>query len=270
MQLSLPRPDDVASLIRETAAAEILPRFRNMEPGDRWRKRRGSVVTAADVAAERLLAARLTELAPGSVAVGEEMVEDRPDALERLAGDAPAWVIDPVDGTSNFAAGSPDFAVMVALVTGRRTVAGWIHRPVQDAMYVTEAGGGAFRDGERLRVAAVSGGPSAWRGSLGGALRRKTDLPRRFARVTATGSIGVDYCALVDGEIDFAHYRGTWVWDHAPGVLLHAEAGGFNLCLDGTPYRPGAPGEGGILLAPDRDTWDSLRDMIAPALARRR
>lgn len=270
MPFSAPHLDDVENLIREVAAAEILPRFRNMEPEDRWRKRHGSVVTSADVATERRLAAGLRELVPGSVAVGEEMSEDAPDALERLDGDAPAWVIDPVDGTANFAKGSPDFAVMVALVVGRRTVAGWIYRPVRDAMYVAETGGGAFRDGERLRLAPVFGEPSAWKGSLGGVLRRKTDLPRRFARVTATGSIAVDYCALADGEIDFAHYRGTWVWDHAPGVLLHAEAGGFNLCLDGVPYRPGLPGEGGILLAPDRDAWDSLRDMIVPVLAQRK
>ena len=91
-------------------------------------------------------------------------------------------------------------------------------------------------------------------------------MPDRFGRVTATRCIAVDYCALATGAIHFAHYRGTRVWDHAPGFLLHMEAGGYSASLDGTPYRIGLPGEGGLLLTADEATWRSLRGPIADAL----
>ena len=270
MPVPLPPLDDVSSLIREVSAAEIMPRFGRLGDADRWRKRHGSVVTAADVAAEEFLARRLPELVASSLVVGEEMSEESPGSLDALDGDAPVWLVDPVDGTRNFVDGKPGFAVMVALVVRRQAVAGWIYRPVEDAMYVAEAGAGAFRDGDRLRVAAAAGSLAEHAGSLGGFLRRKTDLPDRFARITASRCIGVDYCALADGEIHFAHYRGVSAWDHAAGVLIHAEAGGFCRSLDRTPYRVGAPGEGGILLAPDPAAWEDIRDPIAEALAQRR
>lgn len=270
MPVHSPVPADaVCALIREVAAAEIMPRYGALPERERWRKRHGSVVTAADVATEAFLAARLPALLPDSVVVGEEMCADAPEILDKLRGDAPVWVVDPVDGTSNFANGSPDFAVMVALLVDRRAVAGWIYRPVPDAMYVAEDGAGAFRDGERLRIPRGHGDLSRLEGSLGGRLRERTDLPRRFARVTASRCIGVDYCALVDGGIHFAHYRGRWAWDHAAGTLLHTEAGGFNRCLDGTHYRPGRRVGDGILLAPDQRTWDALRAPIVDALGRK-
>ena len=265
--MPVPVPDShaVEALIREVSAAEVMPRF--ISPGESWKKRSGSVVTDADIAAEAFLAAELPTLLPGSVIVGEEMADGDPGVLDRLDGDAPVWVLDPVDGTSNFASGNPDFAVMVGLVARRETVAGWIYRPVDDAMYAAEAGAGAYRNGERLAVSPAPTKFGELEGSLGGFLRRRTDLPERFARVTATQCIGIDYCALADGAIHFAHYRGIWAWDHAPGLLLHAEAGGVGRCLDRSAYRIGLPEEGGLLLAPDEATWEKLRELIAAALA---
>ncbi len=267
MSIRVPPSEIVEGLIREVTAAEIMPRFEKLAHGERWEKRPGSVVTAADVAAEKFLAAELPKLLPGSVVVGEEMVEDDPKALDLLDGDAPVWVLDPVDGTSNFARGSPDFGVMVALVVRRETIAAWIYRPVIDAMYVAHKGAGAFRNAERLRVAVPPRSIAALEGYLGGRIRRETDLPKLFARVTSTRCIAVDYCALATGDIHFAHYRGMRAWDHAPGFLLHAEAGGFSRCLDGRDYRIGLPGEGGLLLTPDEATWDGLRGPIEDALA---
>lgn len=268
MPVPTPASDVVESIIREAAETEILPRFARLGEGERWRKRSGSMVTAADVGAERLLAAELPPLLPGSVALGEEMASDDPGLVGLLDGDAPVWVLDPVDGTANFADGSPEFAVMVGLVARRETIAGWIYRPAAGVMYAAEAGAGAFRDGARIRVAAAPPDILLMRGSLGGRLRRGTDLPERFARVTATGCIGVDYCALAEGGIHFAHYRGIHPWDHAPGQLMHAEAGGFGLGFDRARHELGRPGEGGVLLAPDAPAWDALRETIAGALER--
>ena len=266
---SIPALDKVSSLIREVSATEIMPRFGRLKVADRWQKRQGSVVTTADVATEKFLSRRLPDLVASSVVVGEEMSENSPGLLDTLDGNAPVWLIDPVDGTRNFVDGRQGFAVMVALVVQRQTIAGWIYRPTEDVMYVAEAGAGAFRDDVRLRVASASGSIAALAGSLGGFLRKRTDLPDRFARITASRCIGVDYCGLADGDIHFAHYRGVSAWDHAAGVLIHAEAEGFCRSLDRTPYRVGAPGEGGILLAPDPATWENLRHPIAKALAQR-
>lgn len=267
MTLSIPNSDIVESLIREITAAEIMPRFQTLSKDETWEKRPGSVVTAADIAAEEFLIRELPPLLAGSVVVGEEMIEDDPAALDLLDDDAPVWVLDAVDGTSNFAKGSADFGVMVALVVKRETVAGWIFRPVDDDMYVCEKGAGAFRNGERLRIAPSPRAMADMEGSLGGYIRKHTDLSDRVARVTSTRCIAVDYCALVNNDIHFAHYRGVRAWDHAPGWLLHTEAGGYNRCLDDTEYLAGKPGEGGILLATDRDAWETLQNPIVEAIA---
>lgn len=267
MSIRIPATETVEALIREVAAAEVMPRFEKLAKHEHWEKRPGAIVTAADVAAEAFLAAELPKILPGSVVVGEEMVEEDPAALDLLDGDAPVWVLDPVDGTANFARGNPDFGVMVALVVKRATVAAWIFRPVVDAMYVAQTGAGAFRNGERLRVAAAPRLLADMEGSLSGRIRRETDLPTRLARVTATRCIAVDYCALAAGDIHFAHYRGLRAWDHAPGFLLHSEAGGFSRCLDGRSYRIGLPGEGGLLLTPDEAAWETLRGPIEAAMA---
>lgn len=266
MSISVPPSETVEGLIREVTAAEIMPRFDALADEEHWEKRPGSIVTAADMAAEAFLARELPELLTGSVVVGEEMVEEDPTILELLDGDAPVWVLDPVDGTSNFAKGSPDFGVMVALVHRRDVIAGWIFRPTEHAMYVAQKGAGAYRNRERLSVSPAPADHGRLEGSLGGRIRRETDLPERFGRVTATRCIAVDYCSLATGKIHFAHYRGTRVWDHAPGFLLHMEAGGFSRCLDGTDYLLGLPGEGGLLLTADEPTWESLRGPIGDAL----
>jgi fructose-1,6-bisphosphatase/inositol monophosphatase family enzyme len=104
-------------------------------------------------------------------------------------------------------------------------------------------------------------------GSLGPRLRRNKDFCGLFARITNTKCCGVDYFALAGADIHFAYYRGLKPWDHAAGTLVHLEAGGHSACLDGRPYRPGSPGEGGLLLATDPDTWRRLAAEIPPALA---
>ncbi len=254
------------AVIREAAATEIMPRFLSLKEEERWEKRSGSVVTAADVASERFLSRELSRLLPGSMVVGEEMIEEEPERLDLLDGAAPIWVLDPVDGTRNFARGSSDFAVMVAVVVRRQPVAGWIYRPTEDSMYAAEAGAGAYRDGHRLSVEDAPVELSSMSGSLGTRLRRNKKLTVRFASVTATHCIGVDYCALADGYIQFAHYRGVNAWDHAPGFLLYQEAGGHCRSLDGTSYRVGSPGRGGLLLATDPLTWERLQQPIIEAL----
>ena len=185
---------------------------------------------------------------------------------DRLRGDAPVWIIDPVDGTANFAAGRNRFSVIVAYAVGGLARAGWILDPVNGRMASAEEGGGAFLDGRRASVTAPSR-IAEMRGSLGGRLRRNAALCGHFAAVINAGSCGIEYIELAAASLDFAHYRRLKPWDHAAGELIYRESGGHAACLDSGRYRPATPADGGLLLAPDREAGRAIADLLAPAVA---
>ena len=114
----------VAELMRETAAAELLPRFRNLAKDEVRQKRPGDIVTVADVASEQRLANGLAKILPGVPVVGEEAVEKDPGLLDLVARPGEAcWIVDPLDGTANFAAGRDRFAMIICLVQDATAVA---------------------------------------------------------------------------------------------------------------------------------------------------
>jgi fructose-1,6-bisphosphatase/inositol monophosphatase family enzyme len=260
-----PDIDAVSAIIREVAAEEIMPRFQALADDHVWHKAGGSIVTVADEASEARLEEALCALVPGSVALGEEATERDPGAVERLSEAAPVWIIDPVDGTANFAAGKPRFGVIVAYAVGGETVAGWIFDPNGNRLTTAEKGGGAWKDGARLSVRGAAS-LSEMEGSLPGRMRRIAPLKARFAGIHATGCVAFEYLALAEGALNFAFYRRLKPWDHAAGQLIHTESGGHSRALDGTAYRPGsAGGAQGLLLASDADAWERLAEVIAPA-----
>ncbi len=255
--------DRVSHLIKDVAAAEILPRFDKLAAGEIEEKGPGDLVTVADKAAELALAPRLSELVPGSVVVGEEAAAADPSILSRLAADAPVWVIDPVDGTANFAAGIPLFGVMIGLIHRGAVVAAWIADPMRQRMAIAEAGAGAALDGRPLTVAKPRE-PEHMSGILTfrtGERDQAATVARNAARVASHMSlrcVAHEYLLLAEGRLHFAQYNRTFPWDHAPGWLLHKEAGGYARRLDGRAYDPGeihAP----ILFAPDEESWHALK-----------
>lgn len=269
-----PDIDKVTQIIRDAAAAEILPRFRALAPGDVREKRPGEKVTPADVAAEERLGRDLTALLPGSVLVGEEMSETA-EIAALMAGDAPAWIVDPVDGTGNFAEGDPCFAVIVALWKGGETVAGWLYDPIGDTAVTAEKGAGAIEGGRRLR-AARRADPGAMSGTVGKRLRGELETRRRMGEAGVPkaleryGCIGQEYMDLARGKLDFMRCAGKLKpWDHAAGVLIHAEAGGFGArSTDRGPYRPDAPTQdSAIVLAPDAAAWEALHRYLTARTA---
>src|SRR5882757_4956393 len=146
----------VAELMRETAAAELVPRFRNLAEGEVREKRPGDVVTVADVAAEQRLAVGLAKILPGVPVVGEEAVEKEPGLVDLIGRPGEAcWIVDPLDGTSTFAAGKDRFAMIICLVQDRSAVAGWILDVPRGRMGVAHKGQGVAVDG-----APVHGRPS--------------------------------------------------------------------------------------------------------------
>ena len=247
--------DEVEALLRDVAATVVLPRFRRLTPGDVTSKRQGEPVTVADREAESALSAGLTALRPGSAVVGEEASATDPSLLDRLRLPGEVWLVDPIDGTANFAAGREPFALMVALLRDSITVAGWILDPVHGTIGVAERGAGAYLDGVRVRT------PAAHRAAYD--LRGPATLPVASATAAARviaghNCVGYEYPAIARDEQQFALFGTTLPWDHAPGVLFLEEAGGVAWRLDGTPYRVGDD-QSGLLVAQNQDVWDTVR-----------
>lgn len=256
--------DAVAALIKEVADEVVLPRHRRLVVGDVEEKSPGELVTIADREAEQALFAGLSRLSPGVPVIGEEAVAEDPSLLNLLPDAPRVWLVDPIDGTSNFVAGSDDFAVMVALVERGETVASWIHQPSIGVTYQAERGAGAYREGERLALARQAQPLVELRGS---ALTRFM-TPEQGAAVEAGGEMlatvgpghaaaGVEYPLVANGEQDFVLFWRTLPWDHAPGALIVTEAGGTARHLNGDDYFPGQAREG-LLIANHPTTWEHV------------
>ncbi|MFC9324419.1 inositol monophosphatase family protein [Kitasatospora sp. NPDC057015] len=261
--------EKVAEILAEASAEVVLPRFRALAAGEVMEKAPGEVVTVADREAEVIIARRLRELLPVPV-VGEEAVSADPELAHALTTEPAVWLVDPVDGTSNFIAGRPDFAVMASLVRSGQTVAAWIWQPMTATAYAAELGAGAWRNGERLTRTPASDRPGDWRGSVKSRFVDPAERIRLRANAAAFGEVtpgrhaaGVEYPQIVDGEQEFVYYWRTLPWDHAPGSLLVTEAGGVSARLDGSTYRPDPPGgEDGLLVASDPATWERTRELL--------
>jgi fructose-1,6-bisphosphatase/inositol monophosphatase family enzyme len=264
--MTMPDAQEIAALIRAVAQAEILPRFRKLDRADIREKGPGDFVTAADLEAERRLAEGLEALAPGSLVLGEEAVAQDQGRLALLAGAAPVWVIDPVDGTANFARGQPGFAVILARVEAGCVSAGWIYDPLDDVMVAAESGGGAWSGGRRLAVNGAA--PAA--ALVGAAYGRLKTGPRAAEALGASGRIGavrnrgcsgLEYLDIALGRAHFSLHSRSLPWDHAAGVLIVREAGGLAGFLDGTAYDPRIL-DRAVLAAAGPLAWDTVGDVV--------
>jgi fructose-1,6-bisphosphatase/inositol monophosphatase family enzyme len=260
--------DDVADLLRRAAASAILPVFRQLDDTAVEEKAPGEVVTVADRQAELIISDGLARLLPGSSVVGEEAVAADPAVLERLGRSGPVWVVDPVDGTANFAAGRRPFAVMVALVRDGATEASWILDPISNSLAVARASDGAYLDGVRVRAP----GDARPAPALRGAVMRRLLPPEVRSRVDAgIGRIGEalpgNHCAgreypdILRDVQDFVLFWRTLPWDHAPGVLLLEEAGGVARRFDGSPYDP-TDDRNGLLAAANPEIWAAAHEAL--------
>jgi len=258
----MPDPEAVARLIRETAQSVILPRFGTLKREEMREKAPGDLVTIADLETERRLTARLTEIAPGSAVLGEEAVAADPGRLSLAATCDSLWIVDPVDGTANFARGHPGFAVIVAYLEHGRTRAGWIFDPLGDRLVWAEAGAGAWSDGRRLRVAPAPAEPvGAAYGRTVSGVRSAKALDQAGMRTHNVGSSGIEYINLALGSAHFALHSRSLPWDHAAGMFIAIEAGGRAAFLDGTRYDP-AIHDRPVLAASDTACWARVRDAV--------
>jgi fructose-1,6-bisphosphatase/inositol monophosphatase family enzyme len=261
----------VAAIIAEVAAREIQPRFRSLAAHEMREKGPGDIVTIADEQAELALTPLLLDQVPGSVVIGEEAAAKQPDILQKLTHGQVAWVVDPVDGTANFAEGKADFCSMVALLRGDELLASWIHLPTTGETAMAEHGAGASFAGRPLpKLRPVSGQPAGVVavGKLSKpALHPKAEAVRRAVRqVKSLRCAGLDYLRLARGEMDFTLFGRAWPWDHAPGALLVREVGGKVGDAEGEGYRPSittaAPG---VLAARNEEIWRHILAQLRAA-----
>ena len=253
-------PTAVIGCLREVAETIILPRYNKLADDEvRAKTNKHDLVTVADEEGEQRLKQTLPALLPGSILIGEESVAKDASLLEHLAGEDWVWIVDPVDGTLNFVNGSPLFCTMVALVHRGQTVWGFIHDPLQNSTLWAESGAGAFvTSGTQQTSRQIMPQPQSNDASTLTAALYDKDLgpiKGKFARITRSGCAGHDYWAASKGTLHIVSFRKLMPWDHAPGVLIHREAGGVGRLLEGAEYNSGRTAQSGILCAPNDDIW---------------
>src|SRR5215467_9472419 len=193
-------------------------------------------VTAADHRAEEILCAELSAARPGYGFLGEE--GGRREGTDRTH----TWIVDPLDGTSNFMHGIPHFAISIGLEREGAIVAGLVYNPINDELFTAERGKGAFLNNQRLRVAArrrladavvACGLPHLGRGDLALGMREVAAVQGKVAGLRRFGAASLDLAWVAAGRVDAYWERNLSPWDIAAGLILVREAGGFASDLDG-------------------------------------
>ncbi len=253
------------SLMRDAAERAILPRYRSLQAHEVSAKSFDDVVTIADQESEAILAEGLARLLPEATIVGEEAAHADPALLKRL-GDALCWIIDPLDGTNNFAKGQPPFGILVALAEAGETIAGWIYDPLTGRCCHAHRAGGAFVNGERIH--SIGSGQAKPVVALSLALadpryaaRMRELLEPRCSIVDIPRCAAEQYPRIALGQNDIAFVNRTFAWDHAAGALFLNEAGGKAARYDGTPYRVDDD-KIGLLAAATPSLWDSISELL--------
>ena len=253
----------VAKLLEETAKKIILPRFRALSNGDVREKKPGDLVTIADEESEIMLSQSLSTLWPGSAILGEEGVASDASRLGLAYENKPIWIIDPIDGTSNFVAGRENFAVIIALAVDGFISEGWIYQPIAQRMIYAKRGQGAWRlagadwqeksevhfgrspDLRNIEAKSTIGAAYGQRKPANN-LAADADFERslseylrksgKLGSLKPQNSSGTEYISLAFGELHWSLHSRSLPWDHAAGMLITAEAGGIASTLEGHDY----------------------------------
>lgn len=223
------------------AARPLVRDFNELEHLQVSMKGPADFVSSADERTERMLFEELSKARPGYGFYGEEGgMREGPDKTHR-------FIIDPIDGTTNFLHGVPHFAISIALEREGQLVSAVVYNPITDELFVAEKGHGAFLNDKRLRVAArkelapsliATGIPFMARGTNEERERSLAEVKAvvsRTAGIRRFGSAALDCAFVAAGRFDGFWERDLNPWDIAAGILLVREAGGLVTNLDGTP-----------------------------------
>ena len=257
----------VEAIMRQAAQAAILPHYRKLATNEIISKAADDVVTIADHASEAILTQELAKLLPEAAVVGEEAVYADAAVLERLRGGL-CWIVDPLDGTNNFAQGKAPFGVLVALADRGEAIGGWILDCLTGRFCHAARGSGAWIGADRVTARASGESPPI------AALSTVYMDPEERAQVLthiapAYRMVDIPRCAaeqyprLVLGQNDVSVFNRTLPWDHAAGALFLEEAGGRCARPDGSAYRVDDWERRGLIGASTPALWDDLAARLA-------
>lgn len=248
--------------MRTAATGFLLPGFHNRDGGP---GRSAIPVDRVDSLAEQEIAGKLAPIIPEARVIGEEACARDPELLNKV-GRGTVWLVDPLDGTSNYRAGRYPFAMMVALVHDGETQEGWLLDVGSGRMCHARRGRGAHVDGEPITPASRSEGPI--KGTLGTRYypetMRSSVEERAATAIQATAlpfCTGEQYARVGLGEDDVALFWNALPWDHAAGALWLEEAGGRVAHIEGSPYAPGTTRKG-LLAAASPELWDEAAKLL--------
>jgi fructose-1,6-bisphosphatase/inositol monophosphatase family enzyme len=233
----------VETIMREVSRDVILPHYQSLTAAQIVSKAVNDVVTVADQESEAILTERLTALLPDASVVGEEATFADESELLKLK-DRLCWIVDPLDGTNNFAAGKPPFGMLIALADRGETLGGWILDCLTGRFCRASLNGGAWVNEEHLTAQATEVAPHY----------RMVDIPRCAAE---------QYPRLALGQNDVAVFERTLPWDHAAGALFLNEAGGKCARPDGTPYRVDQFDRKGLIGAASPALFEALANRLS-------
>lgn len=252
--------DQVAELMRNVAREIVLPRFRALARHEIVEKSPGEIVTWVDRESELRLRDGLEALGMGARIIGEEACSEDSSPLEDV-GSGLVWLVDPLDGTANYAAGRAPFGMMIALVNDGQPLSAWMYDPSNDRMCTATRGFGARINDCPVRSSA-SGLPRPVASmatqflSPTNRARIEEAALRRFDLEPIPRCAAESYPRIVLGRNDIALFQRILPWDHAPGVLFAEEAGGRATHWDGTPYRVGSNRQG-LLVGANEAQWQA-------------
>lgn len=246
------------------AARSLVKDFREIENLQVSSKSAGDFVSRADIAAEKIIRDMLTEARPTYGWLGEESSE--------VAGEDPTrrWVVDPLDGTTNFLHGLPHFAVSIALEHRGKIVSGVVYDPAKDEMFVAEKGAGAWMNDSRIRVSDrrhmseslyATGLPFSGRADLPDTLKDLAQLLPACAGVRRWGAAALDLAYVACGRYDGFWERNLKLWDIAAGLIIAREAGAI---VEGVTSQT-TPEETGDVLCANSIQFESLAKVIRRA-----
>lgn len=223
----------IKDIVISLSQSELKPRFNSVA---RNYKADGSVITEADLVMQSSLTAALNVLYPDIQLLGEEMPAEQQQQL--LSSEQALWCLDPVDGTSNFAAGVPYFCVSLALIEQGKVILGIIYDPIRDECFSAQLGQGATLNGQTL-----SSKPTGLSLSHAIALidfkRLKPELATQlvtkkpYGSQRSLGSIALELCWIAAGRGQVYLHAKQQLWDYAAAQLILSEAGGFACTLEG-------------------------------------
>jgi len=253
--------------MREAAERAIVPRYQALAAHEIEAKAADDAVTVADHESEAILTEGLARLLPDATIVGEEAAHADPALLDKL-GDALCWIVDPLDGTNNYAHGRPPFGILVALAEAGETIAGWIYDPLTGRFCHAARGRGAFVGDERIAARTTGAQPPVAAISVlfldqNKRAAMKAHIAPHYTVVDIPRCAAEQYPRLVLGVNDVSIFERTLAWDHAAGVLFLNEAGGKAMRPDGRPYRVDEAHLPGLIGAASPALWDELAERLA-------